>query len=137
MSEFSESFHLRSEDRADGVDLLRRAKTTGYVFEPRDGWVTVLSPRGSMPGLGDREERVLAAAKVDAWVRVSRDSGNLVLASSLRLPRHEWCESRHPHPAARVEVDAEGHLVADEEGSAESRSSCRTRETSTSSSRRS
>jgi hypothetical protein len=181
VSEFSESFHLRSDDRAEGVDLLRRARVGGYVFEPRRGWVTVLFPQGAIPGLGDREELVLAAnrlllvhyfyaedyecganlyqgqewvgrayvsfegakpsvfdraafvsrgllteeaaTKIEAWVHVSRDSGNLVLASSLRLPRHELCsfdyEWRNPHPAERVEVDAGGHVVADEEESAE------------------
>jgi len=42
MSEFSESYHLRSDRAEDAVDLLRRAKLKGYVFEPADGWVTFL-----------------------------------------------------------------------------------------------
>ena len=32
MSEFSESFHLRSESQADGEGLLRRAGLTGAVI---------------------------------------------------------------------------------------------------------
>jgi len=42
MSEFSESFHVRSEEQADGVDLLRRAGLGGAVFSAVRGWVTVV-----------------------------------------------------------------------------------------------
>jgi len=42
MSEFSESFHLRSDSQQDGADLLRRAGLTGAVFSPVRGWVTVV-----------------------------------------------------------------------------------------------
>lgn len=42
MSEFSESFHLRSDSQEDGVELLRRAGLTGAVFSAGRGWVTVV-----------------------------------------------------------------------------------------------
>ena len=42
MSEFSESFHLRSDCQQNGEDLLRRAGLTGAVFSPVRGWVTVV-----------------------------------------------------------------------------------------------
>ena len=42
MSEFSESFHLRSDSQQNGEDLLRRAALTGAVFSPVRGWVTVV-----------------------------------------------------------------------------------------------
>ncbi len=40
MSEFSESYHLRSERAEDAIDLLRHTGLKGYVFKPSDGWVT-------------------------------------------------------------------------------------------------
>jgi hypothetical protein len=43
MSEFSESYHLRSESQQDGVALLRAAGLRGYVFPPENGWVTVVA----------------------------------------------------------------------------------------------
>jgi len=42
MSEFSESFHLRSDNQKDGEDLLKRAGLTGAVFCPVRGWVTIV-----------------------------------------------------------------------------------------------
>jgi hypothetical protein len=47
MSEFSESFHVRSSKQADGVDLLRRAGLGGAVFSAVRGWVTVV-PEGEL-----------------------------------------------------------------------------------------
>ena len=43
MSEFSESYHLRSDDQNDGVALLERAGLKGFVFPASNGWVTVLA----------------------------------------------------------------------------------------------
>lgn len=43
MSEFSDSYHLRSSDQAEGVSLLQRAAIRGYVFLPSNGWVTILA----------------------------------------------------------------------------------------------
>ncbi|MGN7761919.1 hypothetical protein [Paenibacillus sp. 22594] len=40
MSEFSESYHLRSSDREDVVKLLRASGNTGYVFPEANGWIT-------------------------------------------------------------------------------------------------
>jgi hypothetical protein len=40
MSEFSESYHLRSDDRADAVALLERAQCDGWVVTAGNGWVT-------------------------------------------------------------------------------------------------
>jgi len=47
MSEFSESYHLRSDRGEDAVELLRVADVKGYVFPPSDGWVTFLAADGS------------------------------------------------------------------------------------------
>lgn len=42
MSEFSESFHLKSDNQQDGVELLKKADLTGAVFSPVQGWVTIV-----------------------------------------------------------------------------------------------
>lgn len=46
MSEFSESFHLRSKNQQDGVNLLKRAGLAGVVFAPTNDWVTVVPEAG-------------------------------------------------------------------------------------------
>lgn len=58
MSEFSESYHLRSEWAEDAVDLLRRAKRKGYVYPPVNGWVTFVADEGVF----EPDERIVAAA---------------------------------------------------------------------------
>src|SRR6185312_12985403 len=57
MSEFSNSFHVRSNDVREGVELLRRAGVPGYVYPPANGWVPVVFPHG----MGGSDERVVAA----------------------------------------------------------------------------
>lgn len=42
MSEFSQSYHLASDEQDDAVDLLRRAGSRGWVFAPSNGWVSFL-----------------------------------------------------------------------------------------------
>ena len=42
MSEFSQSYHLASDDAGDAEALLRRAGVAGWVFPPGNGWVTLL-----------------------------------------------------------------------------------------------
>jgi hypothetical protein len=58
MSEFSESYHLRSERVEDAIELLRRAKRKGYVYQPVNGWVTFLAEEGVF----EPDERIVAAA---------------------------------------------------------------------------
>ena len=58
MSEFSESYHLRSERPEDAVELLRRAKWRGYVYQPVNGWVTFLAEGGVF----EPDKRIIAAA---------------------------------------------------------------------------
>lgn len=58
MSEFSESYHLRSDRAEDAIELLRRAKLKGYVYEPSNGWVTFLAEEGVF----EPDERIVAAA---------------------------------------------------------------------------
>lgn len=58
MSEFSESYHLRSERAEDAVELLRRAGLKGYVFPPANGWVTFVAEGG----IFEPDERVVAAS---------------------------------------------------------------------------
>lgn len=43
MSEFSESYHLQSDNAQDAVDLLQRAGEKGHVYPPGAGWVTFVS----------------------------------------------------------------------------------------------
>ena len=40
MSEFSCSYHLRSDSIDDCISLIRKAKVTGFVFPAREGWVS-------------------------------------------------------------------------------------------------
>lgn len=42
MSEFSQSYHLRSADPAEAVALLERAALSGWVFPAGNDWVTFL-----------------------------------------------------------------------------------------------
>ena len=58
MSEFSESYHLRSELVEDAVELLRRAKRKGYVFQPANGWVTFVAEEGVF----EPDEQIVTAA---------------------------------------------------------------------------
>jgi hypothetical protein len=59
MSEFSESYHLRSERLEDAVELLRRAGLKGYVYQPANGWVTFLAEGGVF----EPDQRIVAAAQ--------------------------------------------------------------------------
>ena len=43
MSEFTETYHLRSDQQLIGLELLDRAGLHGYVFPPQDGWMMVLA----------------------------------------------------------------------------------------------
>ena len=58
MSEFSESYHLRSERAEDAIELLRRAKLKGYVFQPVNGWVTFVAEQGVF----EPDQRIVTAA---------------------------------------------------------------------------
>ena len=58
MSEFSESYHLRSERLEDAIELLRRAKRKGYVFQPVNGWITFTAEEGQF----EPDERIVTAA---------------------------------------------------------------------------
>jgi len=46
MSEFSESYHLKTGQASEAVELLRRAGVSGFVFPPENGWVTFLAVDG-------------------------------------------------------------------------------------------
>lgn len=59
MSEFSESYHLRSENAQDAIDLLKRAGRKGYVYEPIHGWVTFVAEENDF----EPNEQIVAAAK--------------------------------------------------------------------------
>jgi hypothetical protein len=58
MSEFSESYHLRSERIEDAVELLRRADRKGYAYPPVNGWVTFVAEEGVF----EPDRRIVAAA---------------------------------------------------------------------------
>jgi len=42
VSEFSQSYHLASDEQEEATDLLRRAGVRGWVFPPSNGWVSFL-----------------------------------------------------------------------------------------------
>ncbi|WP_141504672.1 hypothetical protein [Paenibacillus luteus] len=46
MSEFSQSYHLRTSDKEEVITLLKRSGKHGYVFEPTNGWVTFVVADG-------------------------------------------------------------------------------------------
>lgn len=43
MSEFSDSYHLRSQISLEGVNLLNKADLRGFVFPESNGWVTLVA----------------------------------------------------------------------------------------------
>jgi hypothetical protein len=59
MSEFSESYHLRSERPEDACELLRQLGLSGYVYPPASGWVTFVAADGSF----EPDQRIVAAAR--------------------------------------------------------------------------
>jgi hypothetical protein len=61
VSEFSDSFHLRSDDPADAVALLRAARVAGHVFPAQNGWVSFVCERGTRIGSDELAARVFAA----------------------------------------------------------------------------
>jgi tetratricopeptide (TPR) repeat protein len=50
MSEFSESFHLRTENAQEGIELLQAAGFKGVVFQPQNGWVTIVPQTTPLDG---------------------------------------------------------------------------------------
>lgn len=48
MSEFCDSYHIRSNDIKDGVGLLERAGLTGFVYPQANGWVTLVAEGSEM-----------------------------------------------------------------------------------------
>src|SRR5688572_20278635 len=69
MSEFSESYHLRSESPGDAIQLLRRAKRKGFVYESTNGWVTFLPEKGNF----EPDQQVVAAATLPLLHYVSAE----------------------------------------------------------------
>lgn len=84
MSEFSESYHLRSDRADDAIELLHRAKLKGYVYQPVNGWVTFLADENDF----EPDERIVAAAahpllhyvsaEDHGWSFTLFDGGNVV-----------------------------------------------------------
>jgi hypothetical protein len=58
MSEFSESYHLRSDRAEDAMELLRHVRRKGYVYQPANGWVTFVAEGGVF----EPDERIATAA---------------------------------------------------------------------------
>jgi hypothetical protein len=59
MSEFSESYHLRSNKAEDAIQLLQSVRRKGYVYQPAGGWVSFVAEGGTF----EPDERIVAAAK--------------------------------------------------------------------------
>ncbi len=62
MSEFSESFHLRSDDAGDATGILSRARVPGFVFAAEGGWVTFVYEADEPPSRA-HFDRILAEAR--------------------------------------------------------------------------
>ncbi len=81
MSEFSESFHLRTEDKNEGKELLKNIGASGIVFEPTNGWVTVI-PEGELnsqiPAMSSYKGTILhyMYAEDHAWMTNLFSDGN-------------------------------------------------------------
>ncbi len=57
MSEFSESYHLKSSQPEEAVAILRAASRKGYVFPSENGWVTFLAADGNF----EPDQRIIKA----------------------------------------------------------------------------
>ena len=58
MSEFSQSYHLATDDRDEAVRVLEGAGIRGFIFPPETGWTTfVAEPQEA----GEIDERIVSA----------------------------------------------------------------------------
>jgi hypothetical protein len=55
VSEFSSSYHIRTADPREAERRLRRAKISGVVFGPANGWLTFV-PYANLPALQRRAD---------------------------------------------------------------------------------
>lgn len=62
MSEFSESFHLKSDDAQDAVALLSAARVPGFVAPAKNGWVSFVYEPDEPPAK-DHFDAIVAAAR--------------------------------------------------------------------------
>lgn len=101
MSEFSESYHLRSEDAEDAVKLLRRAKRRGFVYQPVNGWVTFLAEGGVF----EPDKRIVSAASHPLLHYVSAED-------------HGWSFTLYDHGkvASRYRCDWGNEIEVDDSG---------------------
>lgn len=79
MSEFSDSFHLRSDDLDEGVALLRRAGLEGFVFPSEGGWTTLVCEGDGERLVAENTGTLLRyqwardhGCRVDAWSSQAR-----------------------------------------------------------------
>jgi hypothetical protein len=101
MSEFSESYHLRSDRLEDAVELLKRAGLKGFVYPPGNGWVTFLAEDASF----EPDPRVVAAARSPLLHYVSAED-------------HGWsfCLFEQGQPASRYNCDWNDDVQFDDTG---------------------
>jgi len=45
MSEFTDCYHLRTDNQEEGISLLKRTGLKGYIFPAANGWVTLVSEK--------------------------------------------------------------------------------------------
>ncbi|MCX6954395.1 MAG: hypothetical protein NTV51_19765 [Verrucomicrobia bacterium] len=69
MSEFSESYHLRSLRRDDACDVLRAAGLAGYVYPAANGWVSFVAKDGAF----EPDQRIVGAARLPLLHYVSAE----------------------------------------------------------------
>lgn len=69
MSEFSESFHLKSDRLEEGVVLLEKVSLKGYVLPPHNNWVSYLiaSIRSVLDNIGNAFSRSKMSQVVGYW----------------------------------------------------------------------
>jgi hypothetical protein len=100
MSEYSESYHLRSNNLSDGVDLLKRAGLMGYVFPPSNNWIAMVIPTEELSSSEDnnnlsKEEMIAKYANLrnsDAFLNHSK---LLVTANDGLLLHYVWQEDHN------------------------------------------
>ena len=105
MSEFSESYHLRSHRAEDAIELLRRAGLKGYVYQPVNGWVTFLAEEGVF----EPDKRIVAAAMHPLLHYVSAEDHGW---SFTLYDRHEIISSYRCDWNDDIDVDDSGYSRA-------------------------
>jgi hypothetical protein len=112
VSEFSESYHFRSDEPDAVVRRLREARFGGVVFPPRGGWLTFVPYAGgnSMPMTGGASYRLSRAAGVPLlWYFYAQDHGwgfKLLRPGQPEMSFESWWDPASSRVATGLELAA-------------------------------